>query len=122
MCSRHDDPSQIDVAEIFAEEESAMKWRYNVVPVATEMENILSMAAQYNPRGVYILVDEVSEKFAEAVRGANEMRKNAFWKMLRDLPKYSDEYIILHSSGTAANKEIEFGIPTFKQNFFGLNS
>jgi hypothetical protein len=115
MCSKHDDPSQIEVLVKEMDAEEAYAMRFYGSHQAWMEDNDPNTWAWLLPRKVR------GEKYSEAVNGANKMRKSAFHKMLRDLPKYSDEYIILHASGTAANKEIEFGIPTFKQNFFGLN-
>lgn len=73
MCGKHDDPSMIDMPrEVTAEEEYAMKFYAEHEHAVWMRENDPNTWAWLLPRDVRL------EKFSEAVRGANEMRRNAY--------------------------------------------
>lgn len=131
MCGQHDDPSQID--DLIATDPNITPhtipdYAYEGELMRMEAEdraNDLEWARYKNSFGSWCHTingdDDGGFHHNRARKGANEMRKRAFAKFLANIPVHSDSYMILHASGTASNIEIEYGIPTFKQNFFRMN-
>jgi hypothetical protein len=134
MCGngKHDDSSNINVAEIVADEEYAMKMynhsdiRVNIrTSIADEYLRYIGDGCDYDCYTRTMLLypftsthvhnwnnhthlwNKNSEQFAEAVRGANKMRREAFdgWAIN---PRYADEV----NRGVATHAEKILGIPT----------
>jgi hypothetical protein len=79
MCSKHDDPSQIDLLLEMEDYEVAyaMKWFNPIITHQAWMdENREWFAQQWNNRV------EQSEKYSEALRGAKEMRRRTAAKVI----------------------------------------